>query len=312
MSRWIQRVGISVLALAAALTAVPVQASAAPPTGHKADVIVLSGAKSAEGIASGQGSTFYAGELFTGDIFRGDIRRGTAKRFIDAPDGRFAAGMFFDRRHHLLFVAGGPTGQAYVYDTRTRVTVASYQFGAPQSAFINDVTLTRDGAWFTDSRKPVLYFVPLGKSGTPGAFRTLELSGPAAAISGAFNLNGIRATRNGQTLIVAHSANGALYTVNSHTGASAPIGGVSVPNVDGIVLSGHRLWEVQNFSNQITRIRLNDELTAGTAEKVITSSSFKIPTAAARFGNTLAVVQAKFDTGFPPTATSYEVVLVRS
>jgi hypothetical protein len=51
----------------------------------------------------------------------------------------------FDRRHHLLFVAGGPTGQAYVYNTRTRVTAASYQFGASGSAFINDVTLTATG-----------------------------------------------------------------------------------------------------------------------------------------------------------------------
>ncbi len=64
-------------------------------------------------------STFYAGELFTGDIFRGNVRRGTAKKFIDAPDGRNALGMAFDRRHDLLFVAGGQTGQAYVYDTRS-------------------------------------------------------------------------------------------------------------------------------------------------------------------------------------------------
>ena len=61
--------------------------------------------------------------------------------------------MIFDHRHKLLFVAGGPTGQAYIYNTRTRGTVASYQFGAPKSSFINDVTLTRHGAWFTDSMK---------------------------------------------------------------------------------------------------------------------------------------------------------------
>jgi hypothetical protein len=150
MTRWIRRIGIPVLILTALMVA-PTPAVASPPSVHKTNVIVLPGAKSAEGIAKGEGSTFYAGELFTGDIFRGDVRRGTAKRFIDAPDGRFAAGIVFDRRHHLLFVAGGPTGQAYVYNTRTRVTAASYQFGASGSAFINDVTLTRHGAWFTDS-----------------------------------------------------------------------------------------------------------------------------------------------------------------
>jgi len=96
-----------------------------------AEVIVLPGARSAEGIAAGRGTTFYAGDLFAGDIFRGSIRRGTAERFIDAPPGRMAVGMAADLRHDLLFVAGGFTGQGYVYDLRTGATVASYQFAAP-------------------------------------------------------------------------------------------------------------------------------------------------------------------------------------
>ena len=58
--------------------------------------------------------------------------------------------------------------------------------------------------------------------------------------------------------------------------------------------------------------RLNKQLTAGTVTKVITSKNFETPTTAAKFGNTLAVVQAKFDTGFPPKADTYEVVLVRA
>ena len=33
--------------------------------------------------------------------------RGSVKKFIDAPEGRNALGMIFDRRHNLLFVAGG-------------------------------------------------------------------------------------------------------------------------------------------------------------------------------------------------------------
>jgi hypothetical protein len=37
---------------------------------------------------------------------------------------------------------------------------------------------------------------------------------------------------------------------------------------------------------------------------------FQVPTTAARFGSRLAVVNAKFDTGFPPTADQYEVVVV--
>jgi hypothetical protein len=309
-ARRMRRLALPLLILAA-LVAAPTPAVASPSSEHRPSLIVLPGANSAEGIAKGRGATFYAGELFTGDIFRGNVRRGTAQRFIDAPDGRNALGMVFDHRHDLLFVAGGQTGQGYVYDTRSGATVKSYQFGGAETSLINDVTLTAHGAWFTDSFQSVLYFVPLSK-GQPGNFQTLQLTGPAADLSGAFNLNGIRAADHGRALIVAHTGNGALYTVDPKTGGSATIAGISVPNVDGIELSGKRLWAVQNSDNQITRIRLNDNLTAGTVEKVIKNPNFQTPTTAARFGNTLAVVQAKFNTGFPPTADTYEVVLVHA
>ena len=301
---WVRRVVVPLLLLAlVTMLAAPAAAS------RRAEVIVLPGASSAEGITAGRGATFYAGDLFRGDIFRGNVARGTAELFIDVPDGRNALGMAADVAHDLLFVAGGFTGQAYVYDIRTGATVATYQFGDPATTLVNDVTLTRGGAWFTDSLQARLYFVPVSRTGVPGPSSTLELSGPAADTSAEFNLNGIAATANGKTLIVAHSLNGQLYTVDPATGASATIAGVSVPNVDGIVLEGRRLWAVQN-SNQVTRIRLRPHLTSGVVEKVITSDLFQVPSTAARFGHRLAVVNAKFDTGIPPTADQYEVVVV--
>jgi sugar lactone lactonase YvrE len=300
----IARAALLMLALVIALAG---PAAAARP----AEVIVLPGASSAEGIAAGRGATFYAGDLFAGDIFRGNVQRGTAELFIDAPAGRMAVGMAVDVAHDLLFVAGGFTGQAYVYDTRTGATVATYQFGAPPATLVNDVALTKDGAWFTDSFQAQLYFVPVSRAGVPGSsFRTLAVSGPAADTGGEVNLNGIQATANGKTLIVAHSANAQLYTVDPVSGASATIAGVSVPNVDGILLEAGRLWAVQNFSNQVSRIRLRPDLSSGVVEEVITSPLFQIPTTAARYGRRLAVVNAKFDTGIPPSADQYEVVLV--
>jgi sugar lactone lactonase YvrE len=271
----------------------------------------LPAATSAEGIAAGRGATFYAGDLFAGDIFRGNVQRGTAERFIDAPTGRMAVGMAADTTHDLLFVAGGFTGQAYVYDLGTGATVATYQLTSSASTVINDVTVTQDGAWFTDSLQAQLYFVPVSAAGALGPSSTLALSGPAADTSADFNLNGIQATANGKTLIVAHSGTGQLYTVDPTSGASAAIAGVSVPQVDGIVLKGRQLWAVQN-TNQVSRIRLRPNLASGVVEEVITSDLFQVPTTAARFGSRLAVVNAKFNTGFPPTATQYEVVVVKA
>lgn len=294
----------------------------AAPAGAAASerVIVLPGASSAEGIAAGRGSEFFAGDLVRGDIFRGDVRRGKAELFIDVPDGRSAIGMTVDVRHGLLFVAGGTGGRAYVYDTRRGTTVAEIQLSTATPSFVNDVTLTREGAWFTDSAQPVLYFVPVSRTGKLGAPRTLALSGPAADTSGAFNLNGIVTTPDERDLVVAHSARGELINVDVHTGQSRLVTGVKVPNADGLVRDGHTVWVVQSVNlvggdpvtGQVSRVRLATDAHAGSVEKVITSTKLQTPATAAKFGNRLAVVNAKFDTGFPPTADQYEVVLTRS
>ena len=306
------RAAALVLACVAGLIAAIITPAAAGPT-H--GVIVLPGASSAEGIAKGRGATFYAGDLFAGDIFRGDLRRGTAELFIDAPDGGMAVGMSVDRRHGLLFVAGGFTGHAYVYDLRSGATVATYQLAPPSepdlppTTVVNDVTLTGEGAWFTDSRQPRLYFVPVGREGDLGDFRALELTGPAADTSDEFNLNGIVAAGHEGRLIVAHSGNGELCTVDPATGDSAVLAGVSVPAVDGLVLDGRDLWAVQN-GNQVTQVRLSRDLSSGVVREVITDDRFATPATAIRYHGHLAVVNAHFDTGIPPTADQYEVVLV--
>jgi hypothetical protein len=303
------------LGSALALLAGPAGPAAAAPPG---DVIVLPGASSAEGIARGWDATFYAGDLFRGDVFRGDLEEGTAELFIDVPDDeqRMAVGMSFDHRHGLLFVAGGFTGQAYVYDARSGDTVATYQFtprsaldAVPITTLVNDVTVTDEGAWFTDSRRAQLFFVPVDDDGEPGDASTLDLSGPAADTSGQFNLNGIVATRDGDTLVIAHAARGQLLTVDPETGDSAVVDGVGVPGVDGLVSRGRDLWAVQN-SDQVTQVRLSRDLTSGTVEEVITDDAFQTPATAIWFDHRLAVVNAKFDTGIPPTADQYEVVLV--
>jgi len=102
----------------------------------------------------------------------------------------------------------------------------------------------------------------------------------------------------------------ATASTNQSAAPTRLIAGVSVPSVDGIVLKGNRLWAVQNFLNQVASIRLSGDLSSGTVEDVITSDLFQVPTTAALFGSRLAVVNAKFDTGFPPTADQYEVVVV--
>ncbi len=265
-----------------------------------------------EGIALGRGSTFYTGSLANGAIFKGDLRTGSGTVLMTPPVGRVSVGMKLDKRSDLLFVAGGPTGQAFVYDGATGADVAQLTLTTVAS-FINDVIVTRDAAYFTDSVSPMLYKLPLLPGGRPepSGLTSLPLTGDFQTVMGGFNANGIAATPDGKTLIVVNSALGTLYTVDPSTGVATAIdlGGDSVLNGDGILLEGRTLYVVQNMSNQIAVIRLAPDLSSGRVAQVITSSAFDVPTTIARFAGALYAVNARFST--PPTDTTpYDVVRV--
>jgi sugar lactone lactonase YvrE len=232
---------------------------------------------------------------------------------VPAQEGRAAVGLKYDERTGLLFVAGGPTGFAYIYNGETGENVEELQL-TTGPAFINDVVITRDAAYFTNSQQPVLYRVPLRNNGKlPGnpSVEELPLTGDYVFTPGAFNANGIAATPNGDTLIIVNSVDGLLYNVDPYTGEATLIdlGGDTVLNGDGILLQGQTLYVVQNQLNQIAVVELNSDFTEGTIVDTITDSDFRVPTTIARFGNSLYAVNARF--GTPPTPdTEYEVVRV--
>jgi hypothetical protein len=262
-----------------------------------------------EGIAVGYGHQFYAGSLTLGDVYAGDLRSGEGSVLVDAPPGRSAAGLKVDESHGWLVVAGGLTGHGYVYDARDGSEVADLTLTTATPTLVNDVVVTRQALWFTDSFNPVLYKVPIAPGGQLGTPETLALSGLAAQLPVAFpNLNGIEATPDGSTLIVNHTALGALFTVDPTTGESALIdvpGGANTPGTsDGILLEGKSLWVVENFANQVVEIELTPDLASGVHGSVITDADadglFRVPTTVASFGSRLVLVNARFDLGFPP------------
>ena len=277
------------------------------------DVIPLPNGFQPEGIAIGTGTTFYVGSIPTGAVYRGDLRTGEGEVLVPAQAGRSAIGLKYDDRSGLLFVAGGPTGFAYVYNGDTGANVAAIQLTTLPS-FINDVVVTRDAAYFTNSFQPFIYRVPLENNGNLPAVPTSEeipLGGDYQFTPGAFNANGIAATPNGKTLIIVNSTEGALYNVDPITGVATRIdlGTGAVPNGDGILLQGKTLYVVQNQLNQIAVVELSADLTSGTITETITDSDFRVPTTIARFGNSLYAVNARFGT-VPTPDTEYEVVRV--
>ena len=296
-----------ILVLLAAVAAVA--ASAAGAKGSFPETIALPNGWQPEGIAI-KGNTFYAGSRVNGAIYRGDLRTGQGSVFVQGVAGRVATGL---KVHNgLLFVSGASTGKAWIYDVRTGAQLREYTFATPPGTFINDVVVTKAGAFFTDSNKAVLYKVPLSPSNTPATtFQTLSLTGDFQLQAG-FNLNGIEATQNGKTLITVQSGTGKLFTVDPTTGVTDEIalGGATVTAGDGLLLHGRTLYVVRNALNQIAVVRLSRDLSSGSIVDAITSPNFDVPTTVARKGNRLYLPNARFTT--PPTpTTTYTVVQVR-
>jgi sugar lactone lactonase YvrE len=282
----------AVLALTLALPA-----SAAPPP---PDRIPLPTGFQPEGIALG-GRHFWVGSLPTGALLRADARTGEGSVVVQGVEGRSAVGLSVHRGK--VFVAGGATGEAYVYSARTGEEIAAYTLtDAP--TFVNDVVATDRAAWFTDSFNPVLYRVPLSPRGRPGGqgdVETVPLQG--VRYREGFNVNGIEATPDGRRLIIVQSNTGLLFTVRP-TGRAHRIdlGGRRVPNGDGLLLDGTTLFVVQNFDNRIAVVELERGLGSGEVVRRIGHETFDIPTTVAEKDGFLYVVNARFTT--PPTPTT--------
>lgn len=265
-----------------------------------------------EGIANGRGASFYVGSLANGAIYRGDLRTGEGAVLFPGETGRSVTGLFVDQRSNFLFAAGAGTGKAFVFNAETGAELASYQLATTTPTFINDVVVTREAAYFTDSSQPVLYRLPLGPGGAlpdPTAVERIPLSGDFVFVPGAFNANGIEATSNGKWLLVVHSSRGELYRLDGRTGTArlVDLGGSSLSNGDGLRWAGDILYVVRNRLNRIEAVSLSPDLTSGKVIQTITDPGFDVPTTIASFGNTLYAVNARFTT--PPTpATTYNVV----
>src|SRR5688500_596899 len=135
-----------------ALMAASIQAATFP------DRIELPDGFSPEGIATGRGNTFYAGSLAGAGIVRGDYRTGETEPLVT--EGGPFVGMKVDAQNQL-WVAGGFSGSGHVFDADTGAKLATFEF-AEADTFVNDVVVTGDAAWFTDSFRGVIYRVDLG------------------------------------------------------------------------------------------------------------------------------------------------------
>ncbi len=251
-----------------------------------------------EGIAHLNGSkNFYVGSTTDGTIFRGTLGQKDTEVFFPAVAERpTAIGMKVDAQNRL-YVAGGGSGKVFVYDTVNKTLLKTLTTPATTATFLNDITLTPDAAYITDSQRPILFRVSRSGSTLGEIESWLDFTGTALEYKTGFNLNGIASTPDGKYLIVVQSNTGKLFriTVADKSVAEINLNGGTVTNGDGILLDGQTLYVVRNQDVVIVPVTLSADFGTGTLGTPFSDDSLRYPTTIAQEGKRLLVVNAQFN-----------------
>ena len=299
--------------LAGAVLALPTQAIYAGDTPFPTRVPVLDGSAS-EGFAIGKGHTAYNSSP-DGSIYKVNLRSGEGQVLVPPGPDPFDCrklGMRVDKRTNYLFVAGCVYGNAFVFDADSGALIMEYQLNnSGEFGLINDLTITKDAVYFTDSFRPFLYRLPLSRNGDipldAGAATEMPLPPEFLNTDGfCCTGNGIVSTSNGNTLIVGHSNLSRLYSVDTATGNVVLITEGLPIFPDGLAIQGRTVYSLHPLTfagqpDEITVIELSEDLLSGEIVGTITDpDNLDGVASGAIFGSSLYVNNARYTSPFPP------------
>ncbi|KRB46019.1 MULTISPECIES: hypothetical protein [unclassified Terrabacter] len=263
-----------------------------------------------EGITSGPGPSFYVGSVADGRIVTGDLRTGAVRTLLAPEAGRSLRGLYFDHRTGLVWAVGslGTVGHVWAVDARSGAVVGDTV--VPGAGFLNDLVVTRQAVWATDSNVDRLTVVRLTRqgrpSGAPAEFVALTGDWPTSPPN-TFNANGIRALPHGP-VVLNHSRVGGLWQVDPGSGVARPIpvtGGPPITSGDGLELVGRTLYNVRGSGPQdVSVVRLRRDGGGWRARWVatLTDAALDVPSTATAALGSLWVVNARFGIPSPDTA----------
>ena len=291
-----RRALIAVLATALALAAAG-PAAAAPPFPSK---IQLPSGWAPEGITAGAGTTIYVGSLAGGAVWAGDVRTGEGDVLVP-PWGGAAVGVEYEADANRLWVAGGPTGTVRVYDATSGDLLRAYTFGPAGAVFLNDLVVTDDAVYVTDSLNPWLDVIPLGPDDAlpaVGDVTTLPLDGITFE-AGIQRQRDRRRTRlaDRRRLVHRRAVPGRSRDRRRHRDLDRRR--QRGPNGDGLELRGSTLYVVRNRDHLIEVFRLGPGLASAVPLGTLPPAGFppellSVPTTAAVQAGRLWVVNARF------------------
>lgn len=310
-------VALLIALLSFAPSSSPASADSRPQT------IALPDGFSPEDITAGPEHTFFVGSLSSGAIYRGSFTTGRGSILVPSATGP-TTGLYLERRrgHDRLWAAGGPSGQARVYDASTGRLLRTYQLADPASGtFVSDVVVTDHAAYYTDAFVQQLFVIPLVQrrhQALPraSATRTVPLTGDVSYVTGpnSFNLNGLAVI--GGRLVSAQTTTGKFFRINARSGVTRTIpvtdeagSPVLVNGADGIAQRGRTLFVAQNFPQKLATVKVARDARSACLVDVATSPALDIPSSVEEDRGDLYGLNARFTTPATPT-TTYDVVRV--
>jgi hypothetical protein len=277
---------------------------------HRAKEVALPNGLRPEGVTSGPGSRYFVGSLADGRIVTGDLRTGSSSTLLAGATGRQLRGLYWDGRSNLVWAVGNVGADAHIWAVDARRGTIRQDTVVPGAKFLNDLVVTRNAVWATDSRVDRLTVLALGRHGTPTDTPPtfLPLSGEWPAGDGvANNANGIRQLKDGSA-ILNNSRVGGLWRVDAGTGVVTEIpvsGGPGIIGGDGLELDGRTLYNVRGSGPAEVAVlklaRRHGEWTA-TWRGALTDPRLDVPSTATLVGRTLWAVNARFGVAAPESA----------
>ena len=316
----LRSLGVLFAVLIAALAFLPASPASAD---SRPAVIHLPNGFSPEDITAGPHHTFFTGSLATGAIFKGSFTTGKGSLLVPSSTGP-TTGLYLERRdgHDRLWAAGGPSGQARVYDATTGALLRTFQLADPTSgSFVSDVIVTDKAAYYTDAFVQQLFVIPFSghHQALPdaSAAMTVPLTGDVSydPTPNAFNLNGLAAFKD--TLVSAQTVTGELFRINPMTGVTKQIpitdkrgNPATIDGADGIAQRGNTLYAAENFPQKLVTVKVDSNLRGARLVDVATSPKLDIPSSVEEDRGDLFGLNARFTTP-PGPNTTYDVVRVK-
>ena len=301
------------VAIAAPATAAAGTSAASRRQSPAPETVALPDGLRPEGITSGPGTTFYVGSLANGRIVTGDLLAPVSPlpTLLPGAAGRSLRGLFWDGHCGVVWAVGstdsGTVGHVWCVDDTTGQVM--HDIVVPGSVFLNDLVVTEDAVWATDSRVDRLTVIAHDHATMSASLQTpVQLSGAWPAGNGSFNnANGIRLLPDGDILLN-NSQFGGLWQVAPGTGTTTPIpvrGGPGITGGDGLATDGDVVYNVRGSGqNEVSVLRLRSAGSGWTASwrGARSDSTLDVPSTATLAGGWLWAVNARFGVASPGTA----------